>query len=96
MPSFRALFLLLGDFTDMDADSTTGAIKDKFLAGIGAFVLLACYMTLKMTANETTFIEGAFLVLLGVFGGLLKQTPSPQTNVTSDSQTTNVKTGGGE
>jgi hypothetical protein len=77
-------------------DSQTGAIKDKFLAGIGAFILLICYMVLKMTANETTFIEGAFLVLLGVFGGLLKQTPSPQTNVQSDSNTTNVSTKGGE
>jgi hypothetical protein len=56
-------------------DSTTGAIKDKFLAGGGALVLLACYMALKLAGADTTFIEGAFLVMLGVFGGLLKQSP---------------------
>lgn len=71
-------------------DSTTGAIKDKFLAGMGALVLLACYMALKIMGADTTFIEGAFLVMLGVFGGLLKQTPSPQANITSDSNTTNI------
>lgn len=60
------------------ADSTTGAIKDKFLAGAGALVLLACYMALKLMGADTTFIEGGFLVMLGVFGGLLKQTSSPQ------------------
>ena len=70
-------------------DAQTGAIKDKFLAGAGALVLLACYMGLKLSGADTTFIEGAFLVMLGVFGGLLKQTPSPQTNVVS-SDTTNV------
>ncbi len=69
-------------------DSTTGAIKDKFLAGGGALVLLLCYMALKLTGTDTTFIEGAFLVMLGVFGGLLKQTTSPQTNVQQSDVTT--------
>lgn len=65
-------------------DTTTGAIKDKFLAGGGALVLLACYMALKIAGVDTTFIEGAFLVMLGVFGGLLKQTASPGQTVTGD------------
>jgi hypothetical protein len=76
-------------------DSQTGAIKDKFLAGVGAIILLACYMALMFYGLDTKFIEGAFLVILGVFGGLLKQTTTPQANVTSSSDTTNVvnKTG---
>jgi hypothetical protein len=69
-------------------DTTTGAIKDKFLAGGGALVLLACYMGLKLASTDTTFIEGAFLVMLGVFGGLLKQSASPQTNVQQSDITT--------
>lgn len=60
-------------------DSTTGAIKDKFLAGGAALVLLVCYMLLKLNNFDTAFIENALLFMLGVFGGLLKQTPTPQT-----------------
>lgn len=74
-------------------DSQTGQIKDKYLAGAGALVLLACYMALKIMGVDTTFIEGAFLVILGVFGGLLKASQTPQANISSD--TTNIvnKTG---
>ena len=58
------------------------------MAGAGALVLLACYMALKLMDTDTTFIEGGFLVMLGVFGGLLKQTASPQTNVQQSDSTT--------
>lgn len=60
-------------------DSVTGTMKDKHLAGIGALVLLLCYMVLVLKGADTKFIEGAFLVMLGVFGGLLKASASQQT-----------------
>lgn len=69
-------------------DSTTGAIKDKFLAAGAVFVLLACYMALALMGADTKFIEGAFLVMLGTLAGLLKQTSSPQTNVQHSDETT--------
>lgn len=78
-------------------DSQTGAIKDKFLAGAGALVLLACYMALKLSGSDTTFIEGAFLVMLGVFGGLLKQTATPHATVQMAPEgTTNINQKPGE
>jgi len=64
-------------------ESQTGAIKDKFLAGIGVVLFLTCYMVLAFTGHDTKFIEGALLVILGVLGGLLKQSPHGQT-VTGD------------
>lgn len=75
-------------------DSATGTIKDKFLAGGVVLILLACYMTLSLWGLDTKFIEGAFLIGLGALVGLLKQTPSPQTNVQSETATTNVTTKG--
>jgi uncharacterized membrane protein len=70
-------------------ETTTGAIKDKFLAGAAVLVLLACYMALTFWHADTKFIEGAFLIMLGAFAGLLKQSTTPQTNI-QQSDTTNV------
>jgi len=72
-------------------DPQTGAIKDKFLAGAAVLVLLLCYMLLTLYKADTKFIEGAFLIALGAFVGLLKQTSSPQTNV-QQSDVTTIKT----
>jgi hypothetical protein len=73
-------------------DSQTGAVKDKFLAGGAVIILLACYMLLTLYKADTKFIEGAFLIALGAFVGLLKQTVTPQTNV-QQSDVTTIKTG---
>jgi hypothetical protein len=72
-------------------DSMTGSIKDKFLAGATVAVLLVCYMLLTLKGVDTKFIEGAFLLALGAFIGLLKQSTSPQTTV-QQSDVTNVRT----
>ena len=70
-------------------DSSSGAIKDKFLAGTGVALLLACYMVLAFYGLDTKFIEGATLIMVGVFAGLLKQSPSPQQNIHADTQEMN-------
>jgi hypothetical protein len=59
-------------------DTQTGSIKDKFLAGATVLILLVCYMLLMLKGTDTKFIEGAFLLALGAFIGLLKQSTTPQ------------------
>lgn len=70
-------------------DTQTAAIKDKYLAGGFCIILLLGYLFVL----QNNFLENLLLFMTGVFGGLLKQQASPQTNVQSDSMTTNVQTG---
>jgi hypothetical protein len=71
-------------------DSVTGGIRDKYLAAGASGSLLLCYMVLSFAGRETAFMENALLFMLGVFGGLLKQSAAPQTNVNAEQGTTNV------
>lgn len=71
-------------------ESSSGAIKDKFLAGVGVALLLACYMVLAFYGLDTKFIEGGTLIMIGVFAGLLKQSPSPQQNINADTHEMNI------
>lgn len=73
----------------MEPETATFNVRDKFLAATSCLILLIAYMILAMMKLDTKFIEGAFLVMIGVLGGLLKSTTTPTTNV-ERSTTTNV------
>lgn len=70
-------------------DTSTFNVRDKFLAACSCLILLIAYMILAINGLDTKFIEGAFLVMIGVLGGLLKSSTTPTTNV-ERSTTTNV------
>jgi hypothetical protein len=75
----------------MDENSSTFNVRDKFLAASSCLILLMAYMILAIMKLDTKFIEGAFLVMIGVLGGLLKSSPSPTTTTQIEkSATTNV------
>lgn len=65
-------------------ETTTLSIKDRYIAAALVAVLLIAYMVLAVMRLDTKFIEGAFLVALGVLGGLLK---SSSTNVGMSKET---------
>jgi len=72
----------------METDSTTFNVRDKLLAAGSCLILLIAYMVLAILHLDTKFIEGGFLVMLGVLGGLLKSTS--QTTQVERSNVTNV------
>lgn len=69
------------------ADSGSVAVKDKYLALAFCVFLMLGYFFLLQNA----FIENVILFMVGVLGGLLRASSSPQTNV-QQSDTTNVTT----